>query len=470
MKIRKRFAILPADRNGGGVMSLREDGREVYAFHISYAPETPEYRVFADLGPFEGRDLTFFYEGEEIAPPELTDAPEISDEDRPLAHFTAPWGWINDPNGLSWYRGKYRLFCQHNPFSDRWGNMHWGYAVSDDLLHWTWKGEALYPDRIDATIYSGSAVVDRDGTAGFGAGAHVLIYTLAREDGSYTQNLARSPDGERYEKYAGNPVIGTICSGNRDPKVIRFPGKDLWILALYLEDHDFALFASKDLKNWREIQRVTFPEGSECPDFFPLPAPDGGEKWVFLNAAGWYYVGGFDGERFTPEGGAKRLTRRREERPFPYAGQTFSDDPDGKRRIVFWEMVGLEGLPYTSQHSLPLDLSLRRGEDGFYLAAALPEQIVSRLRPKREGEELPYVFRTDLSAPVRLGGHLLERTAAGAALDGEEIGMGAGEILFAADRHSLEFLSDGGTAFGLWEARIDLRPLPEGAAAESIAL
>ena len=469
MRIDKRYAVLPVSRGEQEVMTLREDGREVYSFRISYAPEKAEYTVYADLAPFLGKDLTFFLSGREIAPPSLSDEAPREDGGRPLVHFTAPWGWINDPNGLSFYKGKYRLFCQHNPFGDEWGNMHWGYAESDGLLTWRWKGEALYPENPDATIFSGSAVVDTENTAGFGAGAHILIYTLADSRNGFTQNLAWSLDGEHYEKYEGNPVIPTIAPSNRDPKAIYDPKSKSWILALYLEDDVFALFKSKDLKSWREIQRFSFPEANECPDFFPLQTAGGKEKWVFWEAGGKYLVGDFDGEKFSFTYEKKELTRR-EAQTGAYAAQTFSNDPQGRRLIVFWEKVSLPGLPYTSQHSVPLALSLCEKNGGAYLAASLPEEITSRLREKKEGEDLPYLFKTDLASPVRIGGRLLERTPRGVSLDGVEAETGEGEILFLADRHSLEYLADGGTTFGLWELKIDLTKLPEGAKAESIEI
>ena len=469
MKITSRFAVLPAGRGEPGVMVLKEDGREVYAFRVSYRPGSPAYTVYADLRPFEGRDLAFFYDGKEIDPPLLVSHPSVSASGRPLIHFTAPWGWINDPNGLSFYKGKYRLFCQHNPFGDAWGNMHWGYAESEDLLHWTWKGEALYPTGLDSTEFSGSSVVDEENTAGFGRGAHILIYTEADEKNGFTQNLAWSSDGERYEKYASNPVIPTIAHANRDPKVIRHPGTGQWILALYLEGDEFALFASKDLRSWRMLQRFSFPEANECPDFFPLRTPEGEEKWVFWEAGGKYRIGDFDGERFTFSCRRRELARRGAETE-AYAAQTFSGDPLGRRLLVFWEKTALKGLPYTGQHSVPLSLSLVRDGDGLALRAELPEEITSRLRPKKEGEDLPYLFTSSLREPVTIGDHVLSRTPDGIALDGKAVPAGEGEILFLADRHSLEYLAGGGTSFGLWEAEIDLGALPEGADAETIRI
>ncbi len=151
---------------------------------------------------------------------------------RPQFHFTPARNWMNDPNGLVYYRGEYHLFFQHNPFGRQWGNMTWGHAVSPDLVHWRQLPNAIEPDRL-GTIYSGSAVVDRDNTTGFQQGREkplVAIYTAAggsspqSQGQPYTQCLAYSTDrGRTWTKYAGNPVLPHVIGENRDPKVIWYP-------------------------------------------------------------------------------------------------------------------------------------------------------------------------------------------------------------------------------------------------------
>jgi len=152
---------------------------------------------------------------------------------RPQFHFTAKKNWLNDPNGLMYYKGEYHLFFQHNPSGIDWGNMTWGHAVSPDMIHWKQLDNAIYPDEL-GTIFSGSGVVDWSNTAGFKNGnkaVMVCIYTSAGDP--FTQSIAYSNDkGRTWTKYADNPVLGHIVGSNRDPKVIRHVPTEKWIMAL----------------------------------------------------------------------------------------------------------------------------------------------------------------------------------------------------------------------------------------------
>jgi sucrose-6-phosphate hydrolase SacC (GH32 family) len=327
---------------------------------------------------------------------------------RPQFHFSAKRNWLNDPNGLVYYRGEYHLFFQHNPFGLVPDNMTWGHAVSPDLVHWTQLPNAIEPDRF-GTIFSGSAVVDRNNTAGFQTGhekALVAIYTAAggasqaSQGQPFTQCLAYSNDrGRTWTKYAGNPVLKHIVGGNRDPKVIWYAPTHRWIMALYLDGNDYGLFASPDLKTWTQLQRFTVPGCGECPDFFEMSV-DGDRRhtrWVFTVASGRYLVGAFDGKTFTPEG----PTRQVDYGGNYYAVQTYSDLPahDGRRIQIAWMNGGsYPEMPFNQQMSFPCTLTLHTTPDGLRLYR-WPVREISKLA------ERPYRV-TDV--PLEPGGNPLQ--------------------------------------------------------------
>lgn len=282
---------------------------------------------------------------------------------RPQYHFTARENWLNDPNGLAFYRGEYHLFFQHNPTGIDWGNMTWGHAISTDLLHWQQLENALEPDEL-GTIFSGSAVVDRHNTSGFGSKDTpplVAMYTSAGEP--FTQSLAYSLDGRGLTKYEHNPVLGHLEGGNRDPKVLWHEPTGKWIMVLFLEANRYAVFGSCNFKQWELLSSLEIPGASECPDLFPL-AVDGNPddvRWVFWGASGVYLIGDFDGRTFLPQ-----------TEPLPtefgsngYAGQTYSDMPDGRRVQVLWMNGGqYPDMPFNQQMSIPCELTLRTTPQG----------------------------------------------------------------------------------------------------------
>lgn len=311
---------------------------------------------------------------------------------RPQFHFTPMKNWTNDPNGLVYYAGEYHLFFQHNPSGINWGNMTWGHAVSRDLVHWKQLDHAIYPDKL-GTIFSGSAVVDEKNTAGFQTGEEkviVCIYTSAggtspeSKGQPFTQSIAYSNDrGRTWTKYAKNPVLAHIVGGNRDPKVLWHEPTGQWIMALYLDKNDYALFGSPNLKEWKKLCDVPVPGASECPDFFPL-AVDGDAKrveWVFWGGNGRYRLGSFDGAQFKPRTD-----------PIPslsgandYAAQTYSDIPasDGRRIQISWMSGGrYPDMPFNQQMSFPRVLTLRTTPDGVRLCM-MPVKEIEALRTRK---------------------------------------------------------------------------------------
>ncbi len=278
---------------------------------------------------------------------------------RPQFHFSPRENWTNDPNGLVFKGGVWHLFFQHNPEATIWGNMTWGHAVSDDLMHWRQLEHALHPDE-HGTMFSGSAVVDHDDTAGFGKGTLLAFYTAAgayvKPKRPHTQCLAYSVDnGRQWTKYAANPIVEEMDDGNRDPKVIWHPGTQQWIMALFLSGHEYCLLKSTDARTWTRFQDLSLEGVSECPDFFPLQDETGTERWVFWGARGVYLVGSFDGSQFSPETSALIC----EQGPNGYAAQTWSDAPDGRLIQISWMAGGqYPEMPFNQQMSIPVELTL----------------------------------------------------------------------------------------------------------------
>jgi fructan beta-fructosidase len=311
---------------------------------------------------------------------------------RPQFHFSAEKNWLNDPNGMVFYRGAYHLFFQHNPKGIQWGNMTWGHATSEDMIHWKQQPHALHPDKL-GTIFSGSAVVDWKNTSGFKTGEKdvlVCMYTSAGDTSPeskgqpFTQSLAYSNDGGRtWTKYAKNPVLKHIVAGNRDPKVIWHAPTKQWIMALFLDKDDYALFSSPNLKEWTKICDLKMPGVSECPDFFELPVDGNAKKtkWVFWGANNSYMIGAFDGKHFVKESGPLQSHFGKNR----YAAQTFSDIPtaDGRRIQIAWMTGGqFPRMPFSQQMSFPAALTLRTFSDGIRLCI-LPVKEIETLHGEK---------------------------------------------------------------------------------------
>jgi len=310
---------------------------------------------------------------------------------RPLVHFSAKRGWINDPNGLVEYTspvtGKktYHMFFQHNTCSVKWGNMHWGHAASDDMIHWTQADCALYPDEF-GTMYSGSAIVDKDNKSGLKQGAEdviLLYYTAAGGNGrtsegaKFTQCLAYSTDGGlTFAKYSKNPVVGHIIGENRDPKVIWCDPISSYVMALYLDGRTYALFTSDNLIDWTMLQKIDIEGDSECPDFYPLTcAEDGKTKWILSGASHYYLAGDMKDGKFVPSQASKRLHHGNNS----YASQTYSDVADGRRINAAWNTFGIPDAIFNCQMGIPVEHILKL-HDGEYLLCANPVREFDALR------------------------------------------------------------------------------------------
>ena len=320
-----------------------------------------------------------------------------TDAFRPQLRYTPRYGWMNDPNGLIYDHGKWHFFCQHNPTNVVWGNMHWNHAVSDDLVHWQEQGEALCPDD-QGTMFSGSAVVDRDGVAGLGRDVQVIFYTHDVKDGyHFVQRLAWSKDRMTYEKLGGDPVVPFRARKNRDPKVFWHAPTKRWVMALYGTEsgrHTMWIYSSANLRDWqRESSYVGGVAAKndlwlfECPGLEELRIEgETNTAWVVWGAMPEYAVGAFDGRRFTPA--EERLPGiayvpgvpyHGNEAPY-YAAQTFNDVPDGRKIWMAWfRLPKFEGAKTRHSASIPHELSLRRTTKGLRLVRH-PARELEKLR------------------------------------------------------------------------------------------
>jgi len=388
LTVSKRYLHLPV-KNGAAPRRLRflVGGKVVREFEIEWAEGKPDFWVFSDVSAFRGQSLTVeatLPEGPAalkriVQADEIAGAAELYREKyRPQFHFTARRGWLNDPNGLVYAAGTYHLFFQHNPYGWAWGNMHWGHAVSKDLVHWRELPEALYPRQFGDWCFSGSAVVDGANTSGWQKGKGPLL-VLAYTSTGRGECMAFSNDrGRTWTEYEGNPVVR---HRGRDPKLFWHAPTRKWVMAVYDEGdgkaRDVAFYTSADLKKWHYESRVA--GFYECPDLFPL-AVDGDPKnvrWVLSAADGQYLLGRFDGRTFTGEPGKQRVWYGNF-----YAAQTFDSVPGGRRVQIGWgNGIAFPGMPFNQQMTVPCELTLRKTEEGVRLFA-VPVKEVEALRGK----------------------------------------------------------------------------------------
>jgi fructan beta-fructosidase len=386
-KLEKKYLNLPVASKGiESVVSLLVDGKVVREFFIYLANDEPELWTYLEIDDFKGKEgvirIDQLNANRRQGFDAIFQANTFPGEDalykeklRPQFHFTTKRGWINDPNGLVYYKGEYHLFYQHGPYSVNGAqhNQHWGHAVSKDLVHWTELGDAIYPDEL-GTIFSGSGVVDWKNTTGFQTGDEpplVFIYTSAggvnklSKGKLMTQSIAYSNDLARtVTKYEGNPVQEHIIGGNRDPKAIWHEEMQEWVIILEF-DETFGFFTSKDLKKWEQQSILEDGAFHDCPEMFELPV-DGDENnkmWVIHDGTGKYFCGDFDGKKYTPK---TELIVRNHGNCF-YAGQAFTNAPDERCIEVAWGLMEFKiipGMPFNQQITFPTELTLRTTEDG----------------------------------------------------------------------------------------------------------
>ena len=399
--LKKKYLNFPV-KNGAKkrLIHLMINDKIVREFDIELAPDEPDFWVFLEIGEFKGKEAILRIDRYEPAKNKGFDSvyqadTYIGEEElyreklRPQFHFTSRRGWNNDSNGMVYYKGEYHLFYQHNPYGWPWGNMTWGHAISRDMIHWTELGDAIHPDHL-GTIFSGSAVVDEKNMTGFQTGDEKVIVCFYTSAGGrnpmskgqpFTQSIAYSNDrGRTWTVFEGNPILGHINGGNRDPKVIWHEPTHQWVMVLYLDDNMMGFFTSKDLKSWEFQSKLKCFH--ECPELFELPVDgnDDNKKWILYGGSGEYLIGGFDGKEFTTEAGPIRFHYGN----CFYASQTFNNIPlkDGRRIQIAWGRVAMPQMPFNQMMLFPVFLRLRTTTEGPRILAE-PIHEISRLHKSR---------------------------------------------------------------------------------------
>ena len=412
---------------------------------------------------------------ESVAPEEV-EVRATSEKHRPAIHFTPAAGWMNDPNGMFFLDGEYHLFYQYYPDSTVWGPMHWGHAVSKDLVHWERLPVALYPDSL-GYIFSGSAVVDHQNTSGLGTKEHppvVAIFTYhdpagekAGNNDFESQGIAYSVDkGRTWKKYENNPVLKSPGIRDfRDPKVSWVEEAGQWVMTLAVTDH-IEFYGSPDLKTWRKLSEFGKNDGAhggvwECPDLFRMKDAEGKVKYVLLvsiNPGGpnggsgtQYFVGSFDGKRFTSDTPGKNAGWI-DYGPDDYAGVTFANVPatDGRKLFMGWmsnwlyaQVVPTES--WRSATTVARELALQKSRSGYVLTS-MPVSELNKLvthtvsHPAATDIDTLQIFsaKDSTTIPMVIRGSLNRadfvlqfKNAAGQQL---KIGFDAGRKVFYADR------------------------------------
>lgn len=345
------------------------------------------------------------------------------EQHRPQFHFSPKNNWMNDPNGMVYLNGKYHLFFQYNPNSTVWGPMHWGHATTRDFFNWEEQPIALYPDSL-GTIFSGSAVVDKNNTAGFGKNALVAIFTYhnqkiedAKTGLHQYQGMAYSTDeGKTWTKYKGNPVLPNPgITDFRDPKVMWFEAGKKWVMTLATKDR-ITFYSSPNLKEWKRESEFGEKLGShggvwECPDLIPLEF-NGKTVWVLLvsinpggpngGSATQYFTGDFDGNKFTPSTTIEKWIDYGTDN---YAGVTWSNT--GKRKIFMgwmnnWQYANLVPTKgWRGATTIARDLCLDQIAGDFFVRSVPVKEMNAYIKPAYKSKSLTLNKEIDLSPYVK---------------------------------------------------------------------
>lgn len=401
-----KYLLLPVQENapeGKVNIVVNNEFQLEQNINVRLAREKVDYYVPLDLSAYQGKTISIDVTGmpssslcwKEI---KLSDTFDSSNCEtyRPVYHHTPMYGWMNDPNGMFYKDGVYHLYFQYNPYGSMWANMTWGHSTSTDLTHWTYEGTAIVPDAWGA-IFSGSCVVDKDNTAGFGKGAVVAFYTSAKSTpwgDVQSQSMAYSLDnGKTFIKYEHNPILTSTERDFRDPKVFWYaPGKH-WVMMLAV-GQEMQIYSSGNLKVWKKESSFGAMQGAhggvwECPDLVEVAVEGSKEKkWVLIcnlnpggpfgGSAAQYFVGSFDGKKFVNE--SPTQTKWLDWGKDNYATVTWSNAPAGRCIALGWmsNWQYANNVPttqYRSANTLARDLTLYRAGGELYLKSKPSPEI-----------------------------------------------------------------------------------------------
>ena len=409
----KKYLLLPVQESAEMAnIKVIGNNKQVKTLNVKLANNHVDYFVPLDLQEFAGEkslalDIhvngTYRYDGgvssfgcwKEF---KFSDTFDMKNREqyRPVYHHTPAYGWMNDPNGMFYKDGVWNLYYQHNPQGSQWENLSWGHSTSKDLVHWTFEGDPVQPDAL-GMIFSGSAVVDKNNTAGFGKDAIVALYTSAAE--SQTQSLAYSTDnGKTFTKYEGNPIITSNVPDFRDPHMFWNEDIKKWNMIL-AAGQQMNIYSSDNLKEWKLESSFGAEYGNhggvwECPDLMKLKVRGTNkEKWMLIcninpggpfgGSATQYFVGDFDGHKFTCES-KPEVTKWMDYGKDHYATVTFDNAPEGRHVAIAWmsNWQYANQVPtqqYRSANSIARDLGLFEYKGETYCSVTpVPEMTAAR--------------------------------------------------------------------------------------------
>ena len=418
VKTADKYILLPVEEEEGYAhIRVIKDNQVVKEFNCKLAINKTDYNVPLDVSEYGGDvllDIQFsgdkrsiglinnFVCWKDIKATNVFDS-KNREKFRSIYHHTPIYGWMNDPNGMFYKDGVWHLYYQYNPYGSQWENMTWAHSTSTDLIHWKNHGEVIQPDAL-GTIFSGSSVVDKENTAGFGKDAVVAFYTSA--GAAQTQSIAYSTDnGETFKKYVNNPILTSDVPDFRDPNVFWNEEVKQWNLIL-AAGQQMNIYSSKNLKDWKF--ESSFGEGYgnhggvwECPDLLKM-----GDKWVLIcninpggpfgGSATQYFVGSFDGHKFTCES-KPEVTKWMDYGKDHYATVSFSNAPDGRIVVLPWmsNWQYANQVPtqqFRSANGLPRDLGLYsyNGED--YVSVKPSPEVFAAFEKKPSGRLQPAAY------------------------------------------------------------------------------